>query len=100
MSLAANEVYKRLDSVVTRCIVGETLLVPVSGQLANLDDLFTLNPTAAYVWERLDGSTPLDEIHTGLTATYAVESAQAWEDLRELTEALLGAELIEKMESQ
>ena len=96
LGITQDAVYRRLDEVVTRSIVGETLLVPVSGTLANLDDLFTLNSTGAYVWGRLDGATSLAAIRDGLASTFEVETERAWADLVELTVTLLDAGLIEK----
>lgn len=52
--------YRRSEGVVVRKVLDECLLVPASGRLADLQQVFTLNDTAMFVWERLDGSRDVD----------------------------------------
>lgn len=89
-----DKVYKREESVVTREIIGETILVPIRGNLADMQRIFTLNEVGAYIWEKLDGKTKLDEIHKGLEETFEVENKRAKHDLDEFITDLLEAELI------
>ena len=60
MEVLLTDIYRSRDNLVTREIVGETLLVPISGKLANMDDMFSLNDTGAYVWGRLNGRSTLE----------------------------------------
>ena len=57
-----NDIYKQIDDVVTRKVMDETLLVPISGELASMDELYTLNDTGAFIWQALDGTRTLAEI--------------------------------------
>ncbi|MCP3957626.1 MAG: PqqD family protein [bacterium] len=78
----------------TREIAGETILVPVSGKLAQLQQIFVLNPVGAYIWEHLDGERDLEAVHRGLVESFEVASEEAESDLFEYVGALEEAGLI------
>jgi len=86
--------FKQEDHVVTREIVGETILVPIRGKLADMQRIFTLNEVGAYIWTHLDGSRDLEEICQGLETKFDVRREQAESDLNEFVSELLEAELI------
>jgi len=90
--------YRRHDDVVTRDILGETLLVPVSNAVADMDFIFALNDTGAFVWARLDGETPLADIVAGLTDAFEVEAGPAEDDVRGLVAELAEAGLVQAAE--
>ncbi len=96
MNVSTGDVYRCRENLVTREIVGETIIVPISGELADLQQVYSLNATGAFVWERLDGRTSLQFIHEALTKHFKVRKKDAWEDLVELVTDLAGAGLIEK----
>ncbi|GMQ76362.1 MAG: hypothetical protein BMS9Abin01_1636 [Gammaproteobacteria bacterium] len=98
MDVFPADVYRCRDNLVTREIVGETIIVPVSGELADLQQVYSLNATGAFVWERLDGSTPLEIIHLAVTESFKVGKKDAWADLVELVTDLARAGLIEKVQ--
>jgi len=79
-------VYRKNDSVVLREIADEILLVPVRGRLAQLQQLFVLNPVAHYIWQEIDGSNDLGSIHRSLVDCFEVQADEARSDLLELIE--------------
>lgn len=87
-------VYSRADDVIQRQIAGETLLVPIRGQLALLDRIFALNPVAAFIWEQLDGRRSLGDIRQGILEKFDVPPETAEGDLREFIDVLRQANLI------
>ncbi|MEI7731597.1 MAG: PqqD family protein [Verrucomicrobiota bacterium] len=87
--------YRKTEHIVTRKVAGETLLVPVKGQLADLHKVFTLNTVAEWVWENLDGQRSAAELGDGLHARFAVARPTAEADLAELLAKLEQAGLIE-----
>lgn len=95
MDVSPGDVYRCRDMLVTRGIVGETIIVPVGGELADLKNVYVLNVTGAFVWERLDGSTSLEIIHQAVTTSFEIGEKQAWKDLQELVADLAQAGLIE-----
>lgn len=98
MNISTGDVYRCRENLVTREIVGETIIVPITGELADLQQVYSLNATGAFVWERLDGSASLEIIHQALTKRFKVRKKDAWEDLAELVEDLARANLIEKVQ--
>jgi hypothetical protein len=98
MDVSPGDVYQQRDNLVTREIVGETIIVPITGELADLQQVYSLNATGAFVWGRLDGSASLEIIHQALTRHFKVRKKDAWEDLVELVADLAQASLIEKVQ--
>jgi hypothetical protein len=98
--LAPTDVYGRGDGVATRVVADETLVIPFKGTLASLQQLFALNPVAAFVWQRVDGRAPLDAILADILAAFEVGRERAWADLQELVIALREAGLVHQVESE
>lgn len=89
--------YKRNEHIVSRAIVGETLLVPIQGHLADMQRIFALNPVADYVWEKLDGNTAIDEIRDAILEDFDINQKEADSDLVELLEDMVAAGLVEEV---
>lgn len=98
MNVSPGDVYRCRDNLVTREIVGETIIVPITGELADLQQVYSLNATGAFVWGRLDGSASLEIIHQAVTKHFKVRKKDAWDDLVELVTDLARASLIEKVQ--
>jgi hypothetical protein len=90
-------VYRRDETLVTRVIADETLLVPVRGTLASLRQIFALNPVAAFAWERIDGSSSVETIVSDVVGHFDVERDRARSDLEELFGSLSAAGLIHEV---
>ena len=86
------------DAIVSREIAGETFLVPVKGEIAQLRLLFVLDPVGAFIWRHLDGSRDLAAIGRAVVERFAVAADVAERDLLELVEQLREARLIEEGE--
>ncbi|HXH05837.1 MAG TPA: PqqD family protein [Vicinamibacterales bacterium] len=84
------------ERFVTRSIAGETLLVPVSGRVADLEALYVLNEVGAFVWARLDGRHTVREIAAAVVEAYDVSLEQAERDVGELVAALESAGLVRR----
>ncbi len=89
-------IYRWKEEVVTRRIAGETLLVPIRSRLADMQQIYALNPTAEYIWQQLDGNHTAAEIQADITARFAVETEQARIDIEEFIGQLLAADIIEE----
>ncbi len=66
----------------------------MKGQLAQLQQIFALNPVAAHVWDCLDGESDLAAVLDGIVHSFEVEPEVARSDLLELVDELNNAELI------
>jgi len=76
-------IFKQAENIVSREIAGETILVPIRGKLADMQNIFTLNKVGAYIWEKLDGARSLAEIIALLLSHFEVNQEQAEQDLLE-----------------
>jgi methyltransferase-like protein len=88
--------FRKKEEIVTRQIAGETLLVPIYGDLANMERIFALDPVAAFIWEQLDGEKSLKDIRDGVLGAFDVKEKQAETDIFEFIEELLKADLIDQ----
>jgi len=78
-----SRIFKQAENIVSREIAGETILVPIRGKLADMQNIFTLNKVGAYIWEKLDGTRSLAEIIALLLSHFEVNQEQAEQDLLE-----------------
>jgi hypothetical protein len=86
--------FDRNGRVVTRAIAGETLLVPVRDNAADLHHIFVLNPLAAHVWARLEGGARLDELVGSVCEAFEVDHEVAERDVRAFIDELQQADLV------
>lgn len=87
-------IYRKADNIVTRKVMDETLLVPISGDLASMDELYTLNDTGAFIWQALDGTRTLAEIGRQLEQEYDAPEEAIRADLREIMDGLIDVGLV------
>jgi coenzyme PQQ synthesis protein D (PqqD) len=83
MNLSARITQRADDrrSFVTRQIAGETLVVPVSGEVMELQSIFVLNPVASRIWDLLRAPTTAAVIADTIAAEFAVSPQHAAEDI-------------------
>jgi methyltransferase-like protein len=91
-----NKIYHKKEEVVSREIAEETILVPVRGKLADMQRIFSLNQTAEYIWENLDGKKKMEDILKGVLTHFDVSQKEAEKDISEFITELLNANLIEE----
>ena len=90
-----NKVFRKNGNIVTRKIAGELFLVPVKGNLADMQKIFALNTVAEQVWQQLNEKN-LHDICCDVIATFDVERQQAELDIQEFISELLDAQLIKE----
>jgi hypothetical protein len=73
--------YKKDPSIVFRRIADEVILVPVRRRAADMESVFTLNDTAAAIWELVDGERSLCDIRDAIVQEYDVTEEEAEADL-------------------
>ena len=79
-----DSVFRKAENIVSRKVMDETLLVPITGELASMDNLYSLNETGAFIWEALDGSRPLAEIGRQLGQRYDADATLIEADMMEI----------------
>jgi len=95
---APSRVARRTDdgqSFVTRRIAGETLILPVSGHVANLDAIYVMNDVGSRIWELLEAPMPVEQIADRLSSEFEVSVERAGDDVREFLGVLSERGLIE-----
>jgi hypothetical protein len=59
------------DEIVTREIEGETIILPLTSGIGDVDDdIYTLNDTGKAIWQRLDGKRTLRDVARELSAEF------------------------------
>jgi hypothetical protein len=92
------QAYAKKGEYVTRAVAGETIVVPITAGVGDLDSIYTLNEVGAAIWQRIDGTTTLDQIAAALTREFEVAAEQARSDLLEFVTSLAAVGLIEPVE--
>ena len=89
-----DRVFIKAENIVTRKVIDETLLVPISGELASMDNLYSLNETGACIWEALDGSRSLAEIGAQLERLYDISLEEIQGDMFDIVSEFVEAGLV------
>lgn len=81
-------VISRSPDVVTRKTGNEYVLVPVTSNIADMNSVYTLNETGAFIWEQIDGEKTVKEIVEALIAEYDISGETANNDVFEFIDDL------------
>jgi len=76
-----SKVYIKSDNIVCRKIMDETIVVPIRGNLADMQRIYTLNPIGAFIWDRLDGVNELGEARNDVLAHFAADREEVEADI-------------------
>jgi hypothetical protein len=68
-------------SVVTTKTGNEYVLVPIANNIADMNSMYTLNETGAFIWEHIDGHNSVEDIIIEMTKEYEVDYEIASNDL-------------------
>jgi hypothetical protein len=88
------KVYKKSESIVSRRIGDEYILVPIRQDVGDLESIYTLNETGALIWELTDGKTQVSQIKEKIVEEFEVDPEQAEQDLKEHLQQLEGIQAI------
>ena len=69
------------SSIVTRKTGNEYILVPITNNIADMNSVYTLNETGAFIWEQIDGKRSVEEIIVALTTEYDIDKQNAESDV-------------------
>jgi hypothetical protein len=89
-------VYQRSESLVTRDLAGEKIIVPVRGKVGDLNSIYTLNSVANDIWLLLDGRRTVHEIVHSMQHEYDVDPAILTDDVCRVLEELSQEGLIQR----
>lgn len=83
------------DGFVTRRVAGETIIVPVSSRVGDLDAIYTLNEVASRIWTLLESPRSVEEIVSILCDEYDAPRDEVARDVIEIVDELQGASLVQ-----
>ena len=92
-------IYQRSDSVVTRDVGGEKVIVPIRRNVGDLSCIYTLNSVGNEVWLLLDGKRSLNDVVSQLESEFAVARTVLVEDISSLMCDLKTEDLVREVES-
>jgi len=82
--------------IVTRKTGNEYVLVPVANNIADMNSVYTLNETGAFIWDLIDGNRNIEEIIKALTEEYDINQQSASEDVISLIKNMSNYLIINK----
>jgi hypothetical protein len=92
------QMYVRSESVVSRLIAGETLIIPVRKGVGDLASIYSLNAVATVIWQSVSGPRSVEEIAHALEAEFAGERDRIERDLDTFLKEMNSAGLINEVE--
>ena len=81
-------VYSHSPNIVTRKTGNEYVLVPVTNNIADMNSVYTLNETGAFIWELIDGEKNVGEIINAVTEEYDINNESGREDVISFIESM------------
>ena len=87
----------RREEFATRSIAGETILVPIKGNAADLDSIYTLNQVGTRIWQLIDGRASVAQIADAIHHEFDVGKEQALQDVLDFLASLQAARLIQTL---
>lgn len=91
-----SSVFTHSRNIVTRKTGNEYVLVPVANNIADMNSVYTLNETAAFIWEHLDGKKSLRKIVDYLIEEYDIDFDSASADMSEFIDNMTKYLIINK----
>ena len=80
--------FRTSDTVVSRKIADEFILVPIQSKSGDLDFIYTLNEVGGRIWELIDGQNQLIDIRNKIIKEFEIGPDQADADIIEFLEQL------------
>lgn len=88
------QVFVRSQSVVSRRVAGETLIVPVRGKVGDLASIYSFNQTGSLIWQSLESPKSISELISIIEQEYEIEHGQAERDVTQFLNDMLAADLV------
>ncbi|MDD4969013.1 MAG: PqqD family protein [Paludibacter sp.] len=73
---------------VAREVGNEMILVPLSGNVAQMNELFTLNETARFIWENATETNTIRDIENLMTEQFDIDPVTAKKDIEQFMSKL------------
>ncbi len=97
--MTKDKIYSKNPDVVFRRIADEFILVPIRQKAVDLKSIYTLNETAAFVWELIDGVRTAQQIKENVAEEFDVDLRLADSDITRMLLQLETLSFIKKSAS-
>ena len=87
--------FVRSQSVVSRRVSGETLIVPVRGRVGDLASIYSFNEVGSLIWQLLEIPRNVSELVLAVEREYDVDPQQAQQDVSKFLNDMLSVGLVE-----
>ncbi|MBP1674707.1 MAG: pqqD [Bacteroidetes bacterium] len=74
-------VFSHSPGIVTKKTGDEYVLIPVANNIADMNSVYTLNESGAFIWELIDGKRNVEMIINTLTEEYDIDYDSASKDV-------------------
>jgi hypothetical protein len=91
----AEEKIVRSQSVVARVIAGETLIVPIRGNVGDLASIFSFNGTGSLIWQLLESPKTVAQLAESVAEEYNVGPDRAERDVSSFVNEMKAVGLVE-----
>jgi len=68
-------------SFVTREVGNELVLVPLTGNVEQMNELFTMNETGRFIWKNINDDTTIEELAEKMVEDFEVSPEMARSDI-------------------
>lgn len=82
-------VYERVPGFVEKKVGDEMILVPISNQVAQMSEVFTLNDLGAFLLDQLDGHISLGDLVNRVIINYDVDEQTVVSDVDDFVNVAL-----------
>jgi len=86
--------YRKSDSIVSRKIGDDFVMVPIRQDVENLSSIYVLNDVAARIWELIDSKNTVEAISRKIADEYDVNPQEAERDIIEYLHILEKSNMI------
>ena len=86
--ISLKSVVSQSSSIVTRKTGKEYVLVPIANNIADMNSVYTLNETGAFLWEQIDGKKSVKNLIEALIAEYEIDKESATGDVLSFIEEM------------
>ena len=73
--------HKLKSKFVARNVGNELILVPLTANVAQMNELFTLNETGKFIWENINENSTILDVENSMIEAFDVGSATAKRDI-------------------
>jgi len=80
--------YKMKSKFVVRGVGNELILVPLTGNVAQMNELFTMNETGRFIWENIDEKNTVEDLENLMTEAFEIDVETARRDIESFIKKL------------